>query len=417
MTRRCVGCVVPTHRQRAPHSGTVRAERTPYATRLWPILHIAARSIRDETPGTKPMTTRIQPQPGIMDIEPYEGGAAHVDGVANTVKLSSNENPHGASEKAKQAFRAEVGNIHTYPSGDHAALRAAIASVHGVDADRIICGNGSDEIISYLAQAYAGPGDEVLYSEHGFAMYHISAQAAGATPVAATETDRTSDVDALLAAATEHTKLVFLANPNNPTGTMISGVEVERLADNLPPQALLVLDGAYAEFIEDFNGHAELVEERDNVFMTRTFSKIYGLAGLRIGWGYGPAGIVDALHRVRGPFNINAGALAAARAAVLDTDYTQKCRAANARWRDWLADALARIGIPSDPSCGNFILARFASEAEADAADDCLKRNGLIVRQVKGYKLPQSLRITVGKGADCKRLAAVLRRFKEGSEQ
>ncbi len=363
------------------------------------------------------MTSRITPQPGIMDIELYVGGKAHVEGVSNTVKLSSNENPHGASEAAKQAFRAVAGNIHFYPSSDHSELREAIAQVHGVDAERVICGNGSDEIIAFLCQAYAGPGDEVLFTEHGFSMYRNCAQGAGATPVEAPETKRHTDVDALLAAATENTRLVFVANPNNPTGTMVSEQEIARLAEGLPEQALLVLDGAYAEFVEGFDGHAALVEERENLFMTRTFSKIYGLGGLRIGWGFGPQEIVDTLHRLRGPFNVNAGAVAAAQAAVLDVNYTAKCRAENAKWRDWLAGALAEIGIPSDPSHGNFILARFNSEEEADAADECLKQNGLIVRQVKGYKLPQSLRITIGKSVDCKRVAAVLRDFKEGWQQ
>lgn len=359
------------------------------------------------------MAQKIQPQPGIMDIELYVGGKGHVDGVSNTIKLSSNENPYGACEKAKQAFRAVAGNMHIYPSSDHAELRRAIAQVHGLDGDRIICGNGSDEVLSFLTQAYAGVGDEVLFTDHGFSMYRICALGAGATPVEAPEKERCTDVDALLAAVTERTKLVFLANPNNPTGTMLCEAEIERLADSLPAGVLLVLDGAYAEFVEGFDGHAGQVDSRDNVFMTRTFSKIYGLGGLRIGWGYGPARIVDTLHRLRGPFNINAGALAAAEAAVLDQAYVEKCRVENAKWRQWLIAALAEADIPADASQANFILARFDSEAEAEAADERLKQNGLIVRLVKGYKLPKCLRITIGKGADCKRVAAVLKQFKE----
>ncbi|WP_069301541.1 histidinol-phosphate transaminase [Neptunicoccus sediminis] len=363
------------------------------------------------------MTARIQPQPGIMDIELYVGGKAHVDGVSNTVKLSSNENPWGASEKAKQAYRSVAGNLHVYPSSDHSALRAAIAKVHDLDAERIICCNGSDELISFLCQAYAGTGDEVLFTEHGFLMYKLCAQAAGATPVSVRETERTTDVDALLDAANENTKLVFIANPNNPTGTMISEAEVARLADGLPEQALLVLDGAYAEFVEGFDGHAALVEQRDNIFMTRTFSKIYGLGGVRMGWGYGPAEIVNTLQRVRGPFNVNAGALAAAEAAMLDVDYTAKCQDLNSQWRDYLQTELTALGIACDPSLGNFVLARFGSEAEADAADRALGAEGLIVRAVKSYGLPECLRITVGKGADCKRVIAVLSVFKEGWEE
>lgn len=360
------------------------------------------------------MTSRIQPQPGIMDIELYVGGKSHVEGVSNTVKLSSNENPWGASEKAKQAYRAVAGSLHMYPSSDHAELRAAIAQVHGVDAEQVICSNGSDELISFLCQAYAGPGDEVLFTEHGFLMYKLCAQAAGATPVEAPENERRTDVDALLAAATENTKLVFIANPNNPTGTMISEDEIARLADGLPEQALLVLDGAYAEFVEDFDGHAKLVEERDNVFMTRTFSKIYGLGALRMGWGYGPAEIVNTLHRMRGPFNVNAGALAAAEAAVRDVDYTEKCRVLNAEWRDFMKEQLEALDIACDASEGNFVLARFACEADATAADTGLAEAGFIVRSVKSYGLGECLRITVGKGADCKRVIQVLRELKEG---
>ena len=232
------------------------------------------------------MTDPIRPQPGILDIALYEGGKAAVAGVANVVKLSSNENPAGPSDKAKEAFLRSVHQIHRYPSTDHASLRHAIAETHGLDAGRVICGAGSDEIIHFLCQAYAGPKDEVVFTEHGFLMYRISAMAAGATPVEVAERDRTTDVDAILKACNRRTKLVFIANPNNPTGTMISPSEVERLADGLPSQAILVLDGAYAEFVEGYDGGAGLVERRQNVVMTRSFSKIYG--GVMGGLGLWP---------------------------------------------------------------------------------------------------------------------------------
>ncbi|MEN8740298.1 MAG: histidinol-phosphate transaminase [Phaeobacter gallaeciensis] len=358
--------------------------------------------------------TQITPQPGIMDIALYQGGAAHVDGVSNTVKLSSNENPLGPSPRAIEAMREAAATMHRYPSSDHAELRAAIGEVHGLDPAQIICGAGSDEIIAFLCQAYVGPGDEVLYTEHGFAMYRISAQAAGATPVEVRESERVTDVDALLAGCTERTKLVFIANPNNPTGTMIGAADVARLADGLPKGALLVLDGAYAEYVEGFDAGASLVAERDNVFMTRTFSKIYGLGGARIGWGYGPQEIIDVLNRLRGPFNVSTTALAAAEASVRDTDYVDHCRAENAKWRGWLAEALAELGVPSDTSCTNFILARFASQAEAEACDDYLKAQGLIVRRVAGYNLPNALRITIGDEAACRAVAAAVKAFKAG---
>jgi histidinol-phosphate aminotransferase len=362
------------------------------------------------------MSDAIRPQPGILDIVLYQGGSGHVAGVANALKLSSNENPFGPSDRAKEAFLRSVHQMHRYPSTDHAALRSAIAEVHGLDADRIVCGVGSDEIITFLCQAYAGPGDEVLRTEHGFLMYDISARAVGATPIAVPERERTTDVDALLAACNERTKLVFLANPNNPTGTMIGAGEVARLAEGLPPQAILVLDGAYAEYVQGYDGGAGLVEARQNVVMTRTFSKIYGLGGLRIGWGYGPQPIMDVLNRIRGPFNLSSTQLETAEAAVHDQDHVAKCRAENARMRRWMAEALAEHGVPSDTSMANFVLARFADQAEAEACDEFLKARGLIVRRVAGYGLPHCLRITVGDEAACRRVAHAIGQFKGPKE-
>jgi histidinol-phosphate aminotransferase len=243
-------------------------------------------------------------------------------------------------------------------------------------------------------------------------MYRISALAAGATPVEVRERDRVTDVDAILAGCTERTKLVFIANPNNPTGTMIGAAEVARLADGLPLQAMLVLDGAYAEFVDDFDGGASIVASRDNVFMTRTFSKLFGLGGMRVGWGYGPPEIIDVLNRIRGPFNLSSTALLAAEAAIQDLEYVQHCRVENTKWRSWLAKALAEVGVPSDTSCANFILARFADQAEAEACDTHLQSQGLIVRRVAGYKLPNALRITIGDETACRRVASAVAEFK-----
>lgn len=358
------------------------------------------------------MIDAIRPQPGILDIALYEGGKSHVAGISNTLKLSSNENPFGPSERAKDVFLRSVHQLHRYPNTDHTGLRQAIAEVHGLDAGRVICGVGSDEIITFLCQAYAGPGDEVLFTEHGFLMYRISALAVGATPVEVTERERTTDVDALLAGCSSRTKLVFIANPNNPTGTMISQAEIARLAAGIPPQAILVLDGAYAEYVQGYDGGLGIVEARTNVFMTRTFSKIYGLGGLRIGWGYGPKAIVDVLNRIRGPFNLSTTQLEVAETAVRDQDYVTRCRTENARWRSWLADALAEIGVPSDTSTANFVLARFADADEAERCDLFLQSQGLIVRRVASYKLPNCLRITIGDEASCRRVAHAVAQFK-----
>lgn len=360
------------------------------------------------------LSDRPTPQPGIMEIALYQGGASNIDGHSNVLKLSSNENPFGPSPKAIAAYQAAGTTLHRYPNTDHAGLRQALGARYDLDPDSIICGAGSDEIIAFLCNAYAGPGDEVIHTEHGFGMYKISALAAGATPVEVREDTRRTDVDAILAAVTSRTKLVFIANPNNPTSTMISEAEVTRLADGLPGNVILVLDGAYAEFVPGFDAGAAVIQARDNVVMTRTFSKVFGLGALRVGWGYGPRAIIDVLNRIRGPFNLTAGALAAAEAAVLDTAYIDHCLAENAKWRDWLIETLANVGVPCDPSYTNFILARFDSPDTAKACNDALVAEGILVRMVAGYKLPECLRITVGDEAACKRVAYTIAGFLEG---
>jgi len=360
------------------------------------------------------MPHQIRPQPGIMDIALYQGGTAKISGRDDALKLSSNENPFGAGELAREAYRRAGHDLHRYPSTDHASLREALAVQYGLDAGRIVCGVGSDEIITFLCQGFAGPGDEVLYSQHGFLMYPISAMAAGATPVKAPEQDRTTDVDALLAAVTERTKIVFVANPNNPTGTMVPLSELERLADGLPPRVLLVLDGAYAEYVDGYDGGAAMVDARDNVVMTRTFSKLHGLGGLRIGWGYGPAHVMDVLNRLRGPFNLSNMQLEVAEAALGYAAHITRSLSENARLRDWLADRLNAAGVATDRSFANFVLARFASAEQAAACNAALLADGLIVRQVSSYGLPEALRITVGDESACRRVAHVIDRFMGG---
>jgi histidinol-phosphate aminotransferase len=357
------------------------------------------------------MTHAIRPQPGILDIAPYVGGEAAPAGRPEAVKLSSNENPWGPGPAARAAFAAAAAEIHRYPSSDHARLRAAIGRVHGLDPARVICGAGSDEVLHLLAQAFAGPGDEVIHTAHGFAMYRIAALAAGARPVEVPERDRRVDVDAILAAAGPATRLVYLANPANPTGTMLSEAELARLADHLPGGAILVIDGAYAEFAPGWDGGARLATERPNVVMTRTFSKLYGLGGLRVGWGYGPRAVIDVLNRIRGPFNLSGPALAAAEAALSDAAYHAFCRDETIRLRAWLRDRLIAAGVACDESHANFVLARFADPAEAEACDMALRAAGLIVRRTAGYGLPEGLRITIGDAAVCARVAAAVAAF------
>ena len=353
----------------------------------------------------------VTPQPGILEIALYVSGEARLPGHETPLKLSSNENPHGCSPAAQAAFAAAAGDLNRYPSTDHAALRRAIGEVHGLDPERIICGVGSDEVLQFLAQAFAGPGDEVITTAHGFSMYPILARAVGARPVEVAERDRVIDVEAILAAVTDRTRIVFIANPANPTGTMVPEADLERLAASLPADVLLVHDAAYAEFVEDSDGGAALVDAHPNVVMTRTFSKIHGLGGLRIGWGYGARGLIDVLNRIRQPFNLSSAQLAAAEAAIRDRDFVARCRAENARLRAALRASLVQMGIGCDESQANFVLARFDTPAEAQAADAALRAAGILVRRVDGYKLPEALRITVGTEDDCRRVIACLGDF------
>ncbi len=355
------------------------------------------------------------PRPGVLDIAPYVGGEAKIVGVERPIRLASNESALGPSPKAVAAYRALAGEIHRYPDGSAEELREALARRHGLDPARIVCGAGSDELITLLLRSYAGPGDEVLYSRHGFLMYPIGAQTVGATPVAAPERELTTDVDALLERVSERTRLVFIANPNNPTGTYLSASEVTRLHAGLPPSVVLAIDAAYAEFVNrnDYEPGVALVDRADNVVMLRTFSKIYALAGLRLGWAYCPPTIADVLNRMRGPFNVAAPALAAGVAAVEDVVAIERARAHNERWLGWFSERLTAIGIPLTPSVGNFVLARFpdSPSKNADAAFAFLQSRGILVRQMGGYGLPQYLRITIGTGAEMEQMAETLAEF------
>jgi histidinol-phosphate aminotransferase len=356
------------------------------------------------------MTTFPTPRPGILDVAPYVGGESKVPGIDRPIRLASNESPLGPSRNAMEAYAALAPEIHRYPDGGSTELRRALARHYGLDAERIVCGAGSDELIGLLTRAYAGPGDEVLYSRHGFLMYPISAKAAGATPVAAPESDLTADVDALLAKVGARTRIVYLANPNNPTGTYLPREAVKRLHAGLPPHVLLVIDAAYAEYVvrNDYEPGIELVEAHKNVVMCRTFSKIYALGGMRIGWAYCSAEVADVLNRVRNPFNVNAAAQAAAVAALDDVAATDRAREHNDIWLPWLKRELEQLGLAVNPSVGNFLLVRFA---DADAAWAHLQRHGILVRKMAAYQLPEWLRITVGTEAENRAVVAALGRL------
>jgi histidinol-phosphate aminotransferase len=355
------------------------------------------------------------PRPGILDIQPYVGGDASMPGVDRVIRLASNENPLGPSPKAEAAYSAGHDELNRYPEGDSGALRAAIARTYGLPADRLVCGAGSDELISLLVRAYAGPGDEVLHSAHGFLMYPLAAKTAGATPVSAPERNLTSDVDALLGLAGPKTRLVFLANPNNPTGSYLPAAELERLRAGLSEQALLVIDAAYAEYVErdDYEPGIELVRAHDNVVMTRTFSKIHGLASLRLGWAFCPRDVADVLNRVRGPFNVSGPAQAAGIAALEDSDHLARSRSHNSRWLAWFSAQAAGLGLEVAPSVGNFVLLGFPKQPGKDAASAAaaLKQRGILLRAMGAYGLPDCLRVTIGTGEDMEAVVQALGEF------
>ncbi len=363
---------------------------------------------------TSPHHASPAPKPGILNIDPYVAGESEAYGIDRVVKVSANESPLGASPRAADAYRALAVCLHRHPDSGADNLRHALAEMHELATGNIVCGNGSGELIRLLTMAYSGKGDEVLYSQHGFLLYPICALAVGATPVTAAENGYTTSVDAMLAKVTERTRIVFLTNPNNPTGTYLSAEEVRRLRSRLPDHILLVIDGAYAEYVdrEDFSPGFDLVEDGGNVVVTRSFSKIHGLAKLRVGWAYCPDAIAEVLSRLRTPYNVNAPAQAAAVAALHDVAHFEAARAHNDTWRPWLSDAFADLGLASIPSVGNFVTTAFPG-GDAAPALAFFKRHGILARGVTGYRLPAHIRFTVGLADDNRRIVDVAKAYLE----
>jgi histidinol-phosphate aminotransferase len=359
-----------------------------------------------------------QPKPWIDAIHAYVPGKSKGKDGKPLIKLSANENPLGTSPAALDA-RAQAPAL--YPDPDSTALRAAIAAKHGLDAARVVMGTGSDELLNLAAQGYAGLGDDVIYVRYGFSVYDIAARRCGATPVVAPDADYGTDVDALLALVTEKTRVVFVANPNNPTGSYLPGGEIARLHAGLPSDVLLVLDQAYGEYVapEDDDGSLALAAAHDNVLVTRTFSKIFGLAGERIGWATGAPGIVATLNRIRGPFNVSATGQAMALAALADEAFVEASRVHNrderARFVEKL-EALGNHGLRALPSQANFVLVLFEGALTAETAFDGLADRGYIVRWLPGQGLPQALRITIGKPEDMDVIAEALRDMAEAAQ-
>ena len=359
--------------------------------------------------------TYPQPRAGVLDIEAYVPGKSSAPGAAKIFKLSSNETPLGPSPRAIAAYQSVATHLQDYPDGSASGLRDAIGRVFGLDPDRIVCGAGSDDLLNLLARAYLADGDEAIHTTHGFLVYPLATLGTGARPVVAPETDYTTSIDAILSAVTKKTKIVFLANPNNPTGTYVSFDEVKRLHRALPPHVLLVLDAAYAEYVRrnDYEAGIELVATSENVVMTRTFSKIHGLAALRLGWVFGPAHVITAINRIRGPFNVNAPAIAAGIAAIEDMEHQERAREHNTRWLAWLTREIGQLGLTVTPSVANFLLIHFSATGARTAkeADAFLTARGLILRQVGAYKLPHALRMSVGTEEANRLVVAALKEF------
>ena len=358
------------------------------------------------------MTFGLCPRPGILDIEPYVGGNADLGKDSRLINLASNESALGPSADAIEAYKAAGASLHRYPDGSALELRETLARFHGLDASQIVCGAGSDELITLLARAYAGPGDEIIHTAHGFLMYGLATKSVGARAVVAPETNLTADVDHILARVTDRTRIVFLANPNNPTGTYLPSPDIARLRERLSGDVLLVLDAAYAEYISrnDYDAGNSLVDAFGNVVVTRTFSKIYGLAALRLGWAYCPPPVADVLNRLRGPFNVSAPALAAAVAAVNDVPHTDRVRSNNDIVLPGFLDACRGLGLDVTPSIANFALVRFpeANGRDAVAAFDHLRSRGILARRMAPYGLPDCLRITIGAPTEMDAVTAAL---------
>ncbi|KAB7643933.1 histidinol-phosphate transaminase [Polymorphobacter fuscus] len=355
----------------------------------------------------------------VADLHAYVPGKAGLGGRPVVAKLSSNENPFGPSPQAIAAMTAVLENSNRYPDPASTALREALGAAHGIEADRVICGTGSDELLHLVAGAFAGVGDEVLYVRHGFAVYDIAARRVGATPVVAPDDDYACNVDTLLAAVTPRTRVVFLANPNNPTGTLIPASEVRRLHAGLPADCVFALDAAYAEFAEgEYEDGLALARAHANVIALRTFSKIYGLAAQRVGWAYAQPGIIDAMQRIRAPFNVPTTGQVGAIAALADTGWVERARAHTIQWRQWLAGevtALGNAGLRAIPSAANFVLVEFPEHGPvtAAAANAALLEDGIITRYLAVQDMPRCIRISVGTEDETRAAAAALRRFVE----
>ncbi len=356
----------------------------------------------------------LTPRPGIMNIKPHMVATPSHDGSSPMVNLSSNESALGPSPRAAEAARQALQTIERYPEDGPTLLAAAIGQTFGLEPSRIVCGHGSDELLGRLARAYLNPGDELIHSVHGYLKFPNYAHAMGAIPIAAPDLNFRASVDGILSCVTGKTRMILLANPDNPTGTCLSGDEIRRLHRGLPEQVLLVLDSAYAEYVHapDYELPTALIDQSHNVVMTRTFSKVYGMAGMRLGWLYGPASVIDVLQRLGLTFPISAPAVAAGIAAVTDLAYTAHIKAYNRAQMLTFSGELRAMGLRYFESNTNFLLLDFDGQSKsAKQAYDELYRHGIAARMFNSPDYKNMLRITIGLEDEMRKAAALLRAY------
>ncbi|MCQ2913914.1 MAG: histidinol-phosphate transaminase [Alphaproteobacteria bacterium] len=352
----------------------------------------------------------------IMEISPYVGGTSKLPGFDKVVKLSSNEGAFGVNPNVVEAIRSHAELMFRYPDGSSQELREAIAKVHNLDKDKILCGTGSDNVIDIICEAFSKDGDDVIMTQYGFSMYRVCAKGNGANVIEVPEKNYTVDLDAVLSAITNKTKIIFITNPGNPTGTYLPKKDLYDFCKKVPSNILIVLDSAYAEYVpcEDYTAGAEFVEEFNNVIMLRTFSKIYALGGLRIGWSYASKEIIDVFNRIRAPFNVNTMAQYAGVVAMQDREFVKKCFEHNKKWQKKFPEELSKIGLNCTPTVANFVLVHFPKTGKtSEKCDEFLKQHGYIVRRVLAYGLKDELRITIGNEEEMTTLVSLLKEFME----
>ncbi len=357
----------------------------------------------------------LNPKRGIDTINLYTGGVSKISGLENIIKLSSNESPFGPSAKVAEAYKKSSNKLSRYPELTAESLQTIIAKKHNLNPDQIICGTGSDEILIFTVLTFCSPGDEVIHAEHGFEMYPIMTKYAGAESILASEIDYKINIESVVNKITDSTKIIFIANPNNPTSTYLNRKELRSLLNLVPKRIVVVIDAAYAEFVDaqDYDKSFDLANEFENVLITRTFSKAYSLAGLRLGWGYGSKNLIDLLKKIRPPFNLPPGAIAAGIAALDDDQHLQKVVDHNSSVKSWFIKELNQLGFKAFETQTNFVFVIIPEKGKQNAGNvnNFLLSRGIAVRYLLSYGLKNAIRITLGTKTELNQTLNALKEF------